>query len=304
MASLTKAFHAAAFQRRAKSATLHRGTRTICSASGARPARESVEFRPCIDLHKGKVKQIVGSSLKDLPSNDKPTNDEPETNFETEKSSAEFAELYMKDKLTGGHVIMLSADDETKKAAFDALQAYPGGLQVGGGIRTDNAAQYLEAGASHVIVTSYVFREGKLDRQRLKELVAEVGKDNLVLDLSCRKQDGVYKVVTDRWQVFSDFVLTKQSLAELAESADELLVHGVDVEGMKLGIDEELVALLGDISPLPVTYAGGARSLEDLERVRVAGRNMVDVTIGSALDLFGGSLPYADVVAWHQSNGR
>jgi len=245
----------------------------------------------------------VGSTLKDLsPSG--ASEDEPVTNFVSEKSPGDFARMYQTDGLTGGHVIMLSADDDTKEAAFQALRAYPGGLQVGGGIRTDNAMQYLDAGASHVIVTSYVFRDGQLDRQRLKELVALVGPKRLVLDLSCRKQDGVYKVVTDRWQVFSDFVLTRESLAELAQSADELLVHGVDVEGMKLGIDEELVALLGDISPLPCTYAGGARTLQDLEVVRRAGRNMVDVTIGSALDCFGGDLPYDDVVAWHQSNGR
>mmetsp|Transcript_9855 Transcript_9855/g.16921 ORF Transcript_9855/g.16921 Transcript_9855/m.16921 type:complete len:304 (-) Transcript_9855:81-992(-) len=303
MVSITQPALSAAFQQAAKLGTVRRNIRTHCSA-GPRATRTSVEFRPCIDLHKGKVKQIVGSSLKDLATGDAPKDDEPLTNFETEKCSAEFAELYKKDGLTGGHVIMLSADEATKQVAFEALRAYPGGLQIGGGIRTDNAAQYLEAGASHVIVTSYVFREGKLDRQRLKELVAEVGRENLVLDLSCRKQDGVYKVVTDRWQVFSDFVLTAESLAELAESADELLVHGVDVEGMKLGIDEELVELLGAISPLPVTYAGGARSLEDLERVRVAGRNMVDVTIGSALDLFGGTLPYDDVVKWHATNGK
>eukprot|EP00241_Pyramimonas_parkeae_P012215 CAMPEP_0114249360 /NCGR_PEP_ID=MMETSP0058-20121206/14100_1 /TAXON_ID=36894 /ORGANISM="Pyramimonas parkeae, CCMP726" /LENGTH=292 /DNA_ID=CAMNT_0001362899 /DNA_START=103 /DNA_END=982 /DNA_ORIENTATION=- len=271
-----------------------------------RPARESVAFRPCIDLHKGKVKQIVGSTLKDLPSNSNAGGDsaEPETNFETEKSSAEFAELYQSDNLPGGHVIMLSADEATKQAAFNALKAYPGGLQVGGGIRLDNAAQYLQAGASHVIVTSYVFREGKLDWERLKALAREVGPERLVLDLSCRKKDGVYKVVTDRWQVFSEYEVNADNLAELAEYADELLVHGVDVEGMKLGIDEELVALLGEISPLPVTYAGGARTLDDLERVRVAGRNMVDVTIGSALDLFGGNLPYKDVVDWHNTNGR
>mmetsp|Transcript_28754 Transcript_28754/g.39749 ORF Transcript_28754/g.39749 Transcript_28754/m.39749 type:complete len:306 (+) Transcript_28754:128-1045(+) len=274
----------------------------------ARATRSSVNFRPCIDLHKGKVKQIVGSTLKDLKQirgDGLEGSCEPVTNFETEKSSAEFAQMYQQDRLTGGHVIMLSADEATKEAAFSALRAYPGGLQVGGGIRTDNAAQYLQAGASHVIVTSFVFREGRLDRARLKELVAEVGKERLVLDLSCRKdKEGKYKVVTDRWQVFSNFELCEENLLDLAESADELLVHGVDVEGMQLGIDEELVSLLGTLSPLPVTYAGGARTLEDLERVRVAGRNMVDVTVGSALDVFGGSLPYANVVNWHATNGR
>eukprot|EP00897_Mesotaenium_endlicherianum_P006423 jgi/Mesen1/5809/ME000293S04968 len=192
---------------------------------------------------------------------------------------------------------------EKKTAPCDRLM-WPkqgkGGLQVGGGITADNAAQYLDAGASHVIVTSYVFREGSVDTARLERLVSAVGKERLVLDLSCRKKNGEYYVVTDRWQRFSDLVVGPQSLADLARSADEFLVHGVDVEGMKLGIDEELVALLGRLSPIPVTYAGGARTLEDLERVKEAGRGNVDITVGSALDIFGGDLPYTSVVDWHK----
>ncbi|GAB4817783.1 hypothetical protein N2152v2_004829 [Parachlorella kessleri] len=197
---------------------------------------------------------------------------------------------------------MLGADTASREAAFEALRAYPGGLQLGGGVSTDNAIEYLEAGASHVIVTSFVFREGRLEEGRLQDLVSLVGRQRLVLDLSCRKKDdGRYYVVTDRWQRFSDLALTEETLARLAASCDEFLVHGVDVEGMQLGIDDELVELLGKWAPIPVTYAGGARTLEDLERVRRAGQGRVDITVGSALDIFGGKLAYSDVVAWHRN---
>ncbi|KAK4284991.1 hypothetical protein QN277_001747 [Acacia crassicarpa] len=255
----------------------------------------SVQFRPCIDIHKGKVKQIVGSTLQDL----KGDGSNPVTNFESDKSAADFANLYKEDGLTGGHVIMLGADPLSKAAALEALHAYPGGLQVGGGINSDNCLSYIEEGASHVIVTSYVFSNGQMDRERLKDLVRIVGKQRLILDLSCRKKEGAYAVVTDRWQKFSDVTLNAEVLQFLANFADEFLVHGVDVEGKKLGIDEELVALLGKHSPIPVTYAGGVTEMADLERIKMAGLGRVDVTVGSALDIFGGNLAYKDVVAWH-----
>ena len=236
-----------------------------------------------------------------------------------------------------------------------------------------------------------------------------MGKQRLVLDLSCRKRDGKYYVVTDRWQRFSELVVDAETLSSLgmtphsccllppdgmcgqvtikypvyalmweygiwfsaltswlallaAESCSEFLVHGVDVEGKQLGIDEELVELLGKAAPLPVTYAGGVRSLvrlnsilwqgalvshasgpdcplcvtylraasslpagtkattfpvpvddshtvpicqlcckqDDLERVKVAGNGRVDITVGSALDIFGGKLPFAEVLTWHR----
>ncbi|XP_027366447.1 1-(5-phosphoribosyl)-5-[(5-phosphoribosylamino)methylideneamino] imidazole-4-carboxamide isomerase, chloroplastic [Abrus precatorius] len=256
----------------------------------------AVQFRPCIDIHKGKVKQIVGSTLQDLKGDD---GSDPVTNFESDKSAAEYARLYKRDGLTGGHVIMLGADPLSKAAAFEALHAYPGGLQVGGGINSDNCFSYIEEGASHVIVTSYVFNNGQMDLGRLKELVRIVGKERLVLDLSCRKKDGKYAIVTDRWQKFSDVFLDAEVMQFLANFADEFLVHGVDVEGKKLGIDEELVALLGKHSPIPVTYAGGVTVMADLERIKVAGMECVDVTVGSALDIFGGNLAYKEVVAWH-----
>ncbi|CAJ1969043.1 unnamed protein product [Sphenostylis stenocarpa] len=255
----------------------------------------AVQFRPCIDIHKGKVKQIVGSTLQDIMGDGL----DPVTNFESDKSAAEYATLYRRDGLTGGHVIMLGADPFSKAAALEALHAYPGGLQVGGGINSDNCFSYIEEGASHVIVTSHVFNNGKMDLGRLKDLVQIVGKERLVLDLSCRKKDGKYAIVTDRWQKFSDVFVDPGVMEFLANFADEFLVHGVDVEGKKLGIDEELVALLGKHSPIPVTYAGGVTGMADLERIKSAGMERVDVTVGSALDIFGGNLAYEEVVAWH-----
>ncbi|KAL8516947.1 hypothetical protein ACS0TY_015264 [Phlomoides rotata] len=254
-----------------------------------------VRFRPCIDIHKGKVKQIVGSTLRDLKEGDSSLI----TNYESDLSASEYAQMYKDDGLTGGHVIMLGADPLSEAAAVEALHAYPGGLQVGGGVNSSNALSYIDEGASHVIVTSYVFNNGQVDFERLKELARTVGKQRLVLDLSCRKKDGKYAVVTDRWQKFTNVYLDQKVLDFLASYADEFLVHGVDVEGKKLGIDEELVELLGRLSSIPVTYAGGVTTMADLERIKIAGLGRVDVTVGSALNIFGGNLPYKDVVIWH-----
>lgn len=251
-----------------------------------------MRFRPCIDLRNGKVVQIVGGTLSD------DRQERVSTNFESEMSSSQYAELYRRDRLTGGHVIALGPGNE--EAALEALAAYPGGLQYGGGVNLENAARYLEAGASHVIVTSYVFRAGRIDLDRLKGLVKRIGAEQLVLDLSCRSRDGKYWVVTDRWQTFTESKLDRALLDGLSDHCAEFLVHGVDVEGKMSGIEERLVAELAEWSPLPVTYAGGARSLVDLERVDVLGKGRVDLTIGSALDIFGGSMPYAEVVAWHR----
>ena len=250
-------------------------------------------FRPCIDLHDGKVKQIVGGTLGDSPA-------QLRTNFVSERPAAWFAGLYREDDLTGGHVIMLGPGNEA--AAKSALAAFPGGLQIGGGINAGNAGEWLDAGASHVIVTSWVFRDGRLDGDRLAQIVKLVGRERLVLDLSCRRRGGNYFVVTDRWQKFTDLVVNRDTLAALASNCAEFLIHAVDVEGLCRGIDAELVAKLGEWTPVTATYAGGASSLADLETVTRLGRGRVDLTIGSALDIFGGSgVRYDDAVAFNHS---
>lgn len=248
-----------------------------------------MKFRPCIDLKSGKVVQIVGGSLSD-------TDNHTVTNFQSEKSPSFYAELYDQHRLKGGHVIALGPGNE--QAAELALQAYPGGLHYGGGVNRENAAKWLDCGASHVIVTSYVFHNGHFDDSRCDAILKEVGKEHLVLDLSCRKSEEGYLVVTDRWQKFTNLQVNSQTLHDLSNYCDEYLIHGVDVEGLQSGIEDELVSLVGEHSPLPVTYAGGARSIEDLERVHQLGLGKVDLTIGSALDIFGGQLPFLDVLKW------
>jgi phosphoribosylformimino-5-aminoimidazole carboxamide ribotide isomerase len=217
-------------------------------------------------------------------------------NFQTERSPAYFGRLYQSHDLAGGHVISLGPGNH--EAALSALLAFPGGLQYGGGVTRENAKEYLDAGASHVIVTSYVFYKGQLDLERLRKMIGAISRDRLVLDLSCRKRGGTYWVVTDRWQRFTDLPVTEKTLESLAGYCDEFLVHAVDVEGKRAGIDEKLVEILGSSSPIPITYAGGARCLEDLDRVKDLGRGRVDLTIGSALDIFGGTIQFQDVVAW------
>lgn len=250
----------------------------------------SCRYRPCIDLHEGKVKQIVGGSLCD----DGPA---PRENFVSEKPPAWFAETFRHDGLTGGHVIMLGKGNES--AAKEALAAWPGGMQVGGGIRPGNAAEWLDAGASHVIVTSALFdADGKFLPRVLDELVAEAGKDKLVIDLSCRRTDRGWTVAMNRWQTLTEMDVTADTLDSLAPFCDEFLIHAADVEGLCGGIDRELVSFLGGWGKLPVTYAGGAASMDDVLLVAEAGRGKVDVTVGSALDLFGGSgIRYEELVA-------
>ena len=253
-----------------------------------------MEFRPCIDIHNGQVKQIVGGSLSDL-------NIEATENFVATQDAAFFANLYKKAGLKGGHIILLNSKDSeyyeaTRAQAFEALREYPGGLQVGGGITSQNAGEYLEAGASHVIVTSYVFHDGKVDYKRLKELERAVGKEHLVLDLSCKKVDGEYRIVTDRWQKLTKEVVSLELMDRLAVYCSEFLIHAVDVEGKANGIEAELAAMLGAWDGLPITYAGGVHSYEDLDLLKSLGRNRLNVTIGSALELFGGNLQWKEVV--------
>lgn len=253
-----------------------------------------MKFRPCIDIHNGKVKQIVGGSLLDK-------GDYAQDNFVSEKDGDFYARLYRDAGLQGGHIILLNPvgsqyyEEDVRQACL-ALSAYPGGLQIGGGMTAENAAFFLEKGASHIIVTSYVFKDGKINYDNLKKIVAVTGKEHLVLDLSCRKKDDDYYIVTDRWQKFTDVKLDENILTELSGYCDEFLVHAVDVEGKAGGIEEDIAALLGNWSGIPVTYAGGVSSFEDLHKLKELGKNKVDVTIGSALDLFGGKMEFQKVL--------
>ena len=254
-----------------------------------------MRFRPCIDIHNGKVKQIVGGSLMDQ-------GDYARNNFISEKNGDYYAGLYRDAGLKGGHIILLNPADspyyqEDLRQAKMALGAYPDGLQIGGGMNADNAAAFLDMGATHVIVTSYVFKDGRIHYGNLEKMKKAVGKEHLVLDLSCRKRGTDYYIVTDRWQRFTTEKLSETLLDQLADYCAEFLVHAVDVEGKAAGIEEDLAGLLGRSRMLPVTYAGGVASLDDLRKLKVLGQDRVDVTIGSALDLFGGPLKFDEVLA-------
>ena len=251
-----------------------------------------MRFRPCIDLHQGQVKQIVGSSLIDRQA--------PTTNFVAQQNAAYFANLYLRDNLPSGHVIMLAPGNE--QAAAAALQAYPQGLQLGGGIHAENAEKWIAAGAAQLIATSYVFKNVQLEKNNLRRLVRATGRERLVLDLSCARIAGRYVVMTDRWQQATDFEISRSNLETLAESCCEFLIHATDVEGKQQGIDAELVALLGEITPLPATYAGGVHAQNDIDQIDQLGQGKLDFTVGSALDLFGGiGLQYADMVARYRT---
>jgi phosphoribosylformimino-5-aminoimidazole carboxamide ribotide isomerase len=251
------------------------------------------QFRPCIDLHEGKVKQIVGGSLRDDGVG-------PTENFVSDRPAESFAKTFRDDNLVGGHVIKLGPGND--HAAREALAAYPGGLQIGGGIHEANAAEWLTAGASHVIVTSALFdADGKFLEEALRSLVGKIGKHKLVIDLSCRRTADGWTVAMNRWQTLTDLAVDHATLDRLAPFCDEFLIHAADVEGLCGGIDGDLVELLGDWGKCPVTYAGGAATMDDLLRVEKFGRGRVDVTVGSALDLFGGKgLIYRDLVKWNQ----
>ncbi len=253
-----------------------------------------MEFRPCIDIHNGKVKQIVGGSLLD-------EGDQAKENFVSEQDASFFARFYEAKGCRGGHVILLNSSESpyyeaTREQALRALHSFPGGLQMGGGITADNAEFFLQAGASHVIVTSYVFQKGVFHRDNLKKLVERVGKEHIVLDLSCRKKDDTYYIVTDRWQNYTQVPLDFQTMEELADSCDEFLIHAVDVEGKASGIETNLARMLGEWRKKPITYAGGVHTYEDITLLKQLGHGQINVTIGSALDLFGGSLEFDKVL--------
>lgn len=252
-------------------------------------------FRPCIDLHQGKVKQIVGGTLTDAGVG-------LQTNFVSPHDADWFAGLYRKDGLKGGHIIMLGSGNETE--ALKALKAWPGGMQIGGGLDETNVVPWLEAGASHVIVTSWLFPEGRLSLDRLERLSGLAGRERLVVDLSCRRRGDAWFVATNRWQTVTDVRIDASLLESLAGLCAELLIHAADVEGRQQGMDWDLVRLLAGISPLPTTYAGGARDLADLDRLEQESGGRLDLSIGSALDIFGGKLVrYADCAAWNRSRG-
>lgn len=258
-----------------------------------------MRFRPCIDIHNGKIKQIVGGSLLDQ-------GDFATENFVSEKDGTFYGKLYKENHLNGGHIIMLNVRDsqyyeEDKVQALKALKAFEGGLQIGGGITDENAKEFIEAGASHVIVTSFVFAGGKIHYDRLDSLKEQAGKEHLVLDLSCRKRDDKYYITTDRWQKFTQEELTVELLHKLESWCDEYLIHGVDVEGKSQGIDQELVKLLAQYDGNKVTYAGGVKNFDDLELLKNYGNDKIDVTIGSALDLFGGDMEFAKVLEYCDS---
>ena len=259
-----------------------------------------MEFRPCIDIHNGKVKQIVGSSLKD-------EGNQAKENFVSQKDSAFYANLYRENGLKGGHIILLNKAgseyyEATKQAALEALQAYPGGMQVGGGIHDSNAKEFIEAGASHIIVTSYLFDGDILSREKMERLCQAVGREHVVFDLSCKKTANGYQIMTNRWQTATAEYVTVELLKELERYCDEFLIHAVDVEGKSEGIEQELVALLGTYEGNAVTYAGGIHSMEDLVLLKELGKDRVHATIGSALDLFGGHLSFNDIVKFCNFN--
>ncbi len=253
-----------------------------------------MRFRPCIDIHNGKVKQIVGGSLS-------AGTETAKENYVSEHDASWFAKFYAQDGLSGGHIIMLNSVSSpeygpTRDAALHALRQSPGMFQAGGGITPYNADEFLDAGATHVIVTSYVFQDGVFNERHLQKMTAAVGREHLVLDLSCRKSGSEYYIVTDHWSRFTDVELNETTLRELSGSCSEFLVHAVDAEGLRRGPELALVDLLCE-APIPAVYAGGVSGFEDLENLRERGKGRVDVTIGSALDLFGGNMPYREVLA-------
>ncbi len=250
------------------------------------------QFRPCIDLHEGKVKQIVGGSLNDSGA---------ETNFISQYSADYYAKLYRQHNLKGGHIISLGANNQQQ--ATQALSSYPNGLQYGGGVTPENANEFIAAGASQVIVTSYLFEEGEFSWSRLEQIKAAVGAERLVLDLSCRKTNKGWMIATDRWQTITNTAINQQTITQLEQHCAEFLVHAADVEGLQAGIDQDLVKLLGEICTLPCTYAGGAKSVDDLNLVQALSNGKIDLTIGSALDIFGGSgVTLDECLSWNHQN--
>lgn len=254
-----------------------------------------MEFRPCIDIHNGQVKQIVGSSLSD----DK---DFAVDNFVAKKSADYYADMYKEHGLRGGHIILLNSKesdyyDATRAQALLALNSYPGGLQVGGGINSSNAKMWIDAGATHVIVTSALFEDGKLSIDAMEKISSVVGPENLVFDLSCKRIGDKYFICTNRWQTVTEVSLDAALLKELEKYCDEYLIHAVDVEGKANGIEEDLVVELARYTGNAVTYAGGIHNMNDLDILYQKGEGRINATIGSALDIFGGNMKFDEVIS-------
>lgn len=255
-----------------------------------------MRFRPCIDIHNGSVKQIVGGSITGR-------DDKVIENFVSEQDAAFYANMYKEMGISGGHIVILNDInspyyDLTKEQALLALEAYKGGMQVGGSIDPKNALGYLEAGASHVIVTSYVFHNGIINMDNLTYLCNRVGKERIVLDLSCRKVDGKFFVATNRWQTLTNVEVNEKLFYDLEQYCDEFLVHAVDVEGKSNGIEEDVATILGNLDGMKITYAGGISSFEDLDKLKAIGKGKIDFTVGSALDMFGGTMDFKKVCAY------
>ncbi|OJJ64859.1 hypothetical protein ASPSYDRAFT_140277 [Aspergillus sydowii CBS 593.65] len=254
------------------------------------------QFRPCIDLHSGQVKQIVGGTLSNVESDLK-------TNYVSKLPAGHYASLYQKHNLRGGHVVKLGPGNDD--AAKEALRTWPGGLQVAGGITDENAQYWIDQGADKVIITSFLFPEGQFSLARLQSVLGALGgdKSKLVLDLSCRRKDNTWFVAMNRWQTITEMEVNQESISLLEPYCSEFLIHAADVEGLQQGVDEELVSRLSEWCSIPVTYAGGARSLQDLERVHVSSKGKVDLTIGSALDIFGGSgVTFNECIQWNKDH--
>ncbi len=253
-----------------------------------------MRFRPCIDIHNGKVKQIVGSSLRDEGAL-------AEENFISESDASYYARMFRERSLVGGHMIILNKKGTPEYEAsygqcLGALKAYPQGLQVGGGITAENARDFIDAGASHVIVTSYVFSNGYLNMDNLEKIRDAVSPEHLVLDLSCKNCDGVLTVMTDRWQKKTELELSEELLDKLSEYCDEFLIHAVDSEGKSKGPQKEVLDILKDFSSRKVTYAGGIATYDDIRMIGELGNGRIDITIGSALDIYGGHLDMDEVI--------
>lgn len=258
------------------------------------------KFVGCIDLHDGQVKQIVGGTLKD-------NDDSLETNFVSKYPPSYYAQLYLKNRIEGCHVIKLGPNNDA--AAMEALNAAPGFLQVGGGINDENCLQWLEK-ASKIIVTSWLFtKEGTFLMDRLQLLSNKCGPDRIVVDLSCRRTpDSKWVVAMNKWQTLTTLELNKETFTELSKYTDEFLIHAADVEGLCKGIETDLVTKLyewtKDINKeVKIVYAGGAKSISDLELVDKLSNGTVDLTYGSSLDIFGGKLVrFQDCCEWNSKH--